>query len=700
MTKTYPFRIALLLILPFLLFSCDELGLNNDDPDDPGDITEKIAEEKSTEYTGVDTELEFTNGAVFKINPADNPGAEQTKVTIAQLDDESYFNGDNHLIFDFNKIAGQYKFDFSVSLPAGLVAEDIVAILYKPVEESEVLDAFEVKFNYDKGTGKLQAGFTAPANNPDGGKFPSFLAGKKYSRLHLSWSDREKLSESPKEVTIPMPFYEQPEGSCWATCATMFARAYTATSDRNREIRVIDFAKYMEHPTLSEGIGLYSFKKWLPSSIKIKSGAECEVSTYVSKSNLLEKIIEKINEKKPLIINMDYPGVGGHAVLVTGYRIDLISASRISVELQLHNPQNVGSESMYTWKDFDWLMKEKSFTEAFQVLYAKSAVPDSRALQTMGMPLNNNLGKFNFRVKSPETGKSYSILMKYDSGADRAYSWYFPNSEICEELPDSTEALVLDVPVYNAAASSKNLQVNVRLYDNEEGDLLIEEVFDHTAGPGESSFMKELPVNVIAAGKKLNCRMEFEIRDAGTFLDGYNIHFTLLPSLTKQIVMFLEADAEFRTTHNGNASYSEDPITMGVGKMTLNGDGKTFEGELSEEMNLAGQKIKLARKLKVVFDKDVNPTKIETLDFEYLTETTYEGVKVHDGRTFAVIKNIELRASEKSGKGWRIERFGTEVCDIVHSTGHKVTPAGPDGATVEMTKFKCESNSQFYITID
>ncbi|MFP4544486.1 MAG: C39 family peptidase [Bacteroidota bacterium] len=697
MKNLYEF-LFLALASVMILSSCENLTDNDkDDPIDPP-IEENIAEEKSADYKGGEVTLEFSNGTSFKINPEDNSERENENISVSLLEGERYFNRSKNLVFDFSKIKNEFVFEFSCKLKENLVKEDILLLMYAPEASDEQIDGTLIDFDYDPSSGVITAKFKAPSSSPEVKSDNQIQSGNKYSRLNLSWADRQELADAPKQKIIQMPYYEQPEGTCWATSAAMLARAYTAASNRKDQVRVIDFVKYMQHSSLNEGMGLYAFKRWLPAAMNIFGDVECETSTFVSKSNMLDEIIKKLDENKPLIFNLNYPGVGAHAVLIVGYEIDLISASKVSVRLLVHNPQNISGEAMYEWKDYDWLMKEKSLTEAFQILYPKASVPGSRALHTLGMPINGTLGELAFVVES-SSGKTYSIRLQYDENAKYGYKWVFPNTDECEVLPDTTKYLRFKLPIYNAGQKQKNLSLTLRIYNQDSGENLFDETTDYTSDPGTGEFEVEMEISsLISATTKFNARMELEIWDGANYQDGYDLHFTMLPKMQREITLYFGADAEYITRCKDGNSTHVDLMAFGAQKMMLDMKGKVLEGSSLEKKDYSHMTQTSTRNLRIEFDKEVNPTKIVKLDYEITSITEYEGEDLGQGHSILKLNNISLSGSDV-GNGWMIIQSGSELCDYLISSSYTYTPYNPDDCSVEMTDFKCAQNSGFNLTI-
>lgn len=579
-------------------------------------------------FTGKDAEIVFPDGGKFTILGDENRDVGDGKIVITTDDDEGYFNTDNSVVFDFSKTTNEYTINFDYDLPKGLISEDIALFFYAADSIAQTLEANRINFDYDNESGELEASFKAPSNNP------SRSSGNKYKRLVLRFTSREELAKNPKTHQVRMPFYEQPGNTCWATCAAMMSRAYSASVDRKREIKIIDYVKYMGHPTLDEGIGIYSFQSRLPHAIEINAGVEFEGSSFFSKSNLLDAIIKKLNEDKPLILKLNYPGIGRHAILVVGYEIDLISAANISVKLLYHNPQNMSNDGMYKWADFDWLMKEKWLTEAYQIIYAEESVPSNRSMHTVAMPLKNHDGELSFIVpmKRQSDGRivEFPINMVYDLDAEYKYHWEFSygNEEI-EAVPDSASVMRLKLPIYNAEQSSKQLAVVYRAYERESGKRLFEESEIKSYNPGSNHYKAEVPVSKFyyidedsgEMEERVKVRMEIEIWEGGTYHDGYTIYFEVEQ---KEKAITLVTAKEIGETIN--LGFSANPADQAGVWIDLNDNGKRDGGEdvtVFEEMadyTLQSQTISIYGDITVFACEENEITKLELSSCKGLEE--------------------------------------------------------------------------------
>jgi|LSQX01.1.fsa_nt_gb hypothetical protein len=696
--------LVMLLFLP----SCDEEPdiVDNDDNTDLI-IDDKNGKEVTAEFTGKDLNFVFSSGGKFMVKADENSGAENEKIVITLIEDEPYFNTENNVVFDFSKMKREFTINFEYALPKSLVAEDIDLFIYSSGTKAETIDAEIISFNYNAQSGILTAKFKAPSKNPVPGKAvgqTTRASSGNYDRVVLSFTSREELAKNPKESIVKMPFYAQPGATCWAACAAMMGRAYSAVNNSKQEMPIIDYIKYMGHSGLDDGIGLYSFKTYLPGALNVKTGVKFEVSSFLSKSNLLSEIINKLNENKPLILKLNYPGIGGHAILVVGYKIDLVSASKISVKLLYHNPQNVGSETMYKWADFDWLMKDKWMQEAYQILYADIAVPTSRSMYTVGMPLKGQDGQLAFIVpiKRASDGAivEFPVAMVYNKDAENKYIWEYALGNIkVDVIPDSASCMRFKLPVFNAAQVSKQLSLELRAYDNETGKKLYEKTVLETFQAGENVFKWDIDMNNFLNNvKNTKVRVEVDLREAGTFLDGYTIYFVAPVKQVFDVFFHVSILAKFYRTDNfgGSSDYIEDELIFQVSEITLNGHGNTYTGTdvYISESGLSETRSTLVLEL----DKATNPTIITKLTFSQTKKFPSYDTYVVRSTGSIELKNIDLKKYFDGVSGYK---YGLEVCSFITNatfTQSWETSYGTDFK--QLVDYRCTTSSSLHVTIE
>ena len=445
---------------------------NIDDIDFSGLIDDESYGESVTEtFTGDDLQLDFDNGTSFKLNATENKGNENQKVSVAIINDERFFNLEGDIVFDFSDNETEFIFDLEFSLHRNLAIDDITLCIYSKANSVDEMDAQHIAFTYDASKGLLKAKFRAPSDSPFN-DIKSTKAGQnkkgRYDRLVISYVKFEESIVSRR--LIPMPFYEQPGGTCWATCANMLSRAYLDASKTLRQPRIIDVVKSMGHQDLNSGVGLYDFKK-VSGILKNTTFYDFETSSFFSSKSMLSHIIKKIDKNIPVVLKFDYPNVGSHVILVVGYEIDVMDNKPENTRLCYHDPRNDGNKGMYLVATYEWLMSQKSYTEVFQTLSAVSEpVPESKTLQTIGMPIfyDTQLAFANGHIGFYEENKFTSlpqVRLTYDKSTSLGYSWnHFKGNTLMTQIEDNASHIALSLPIYNASDVNKNLQLSIKAY--------------------------------------------------------------------------------------------------------------------------------------------------------------------------------------------------------------------------------------------
>jgi hypothetical protein len=499
---------------------------------------ESYGELVTANFTGDDLQLDFDNGASFKLDATANKGNENQKVSVASINDERFFNLEGDLVYDFSNNEAEFTFDMEFNLPKDLTLDDISLCIYSTADSGEEMDAQAIGFTYDASKGQLKAKFRAPSDTPvDDMKSAKAGLNKKgrYDRLVISYVKYGKSLYSRR--LIPMPFYEQPGGTCWATCTQMLSRAYLDASKTLRQPRIIDVIKSMGHQDLNSGVGLSDFKK-IPSILKNITFFDFETLSFINSNNMLAHIIKKLDQNIPVVLKLDYPEAGSHVILVVGYEIDLLYDKPENTRLCYHDPRNDENKGMYLVGTYKWLMSQKSYTEVFQTLSAVSEpVPESKTLQTIGMPIfyDTQLAFANGHIGFYEDSKFTTlpqIRLTYDKNMSLAYSWnHFKGNAPMAQIKDNASHIALSLPIFNASDVNKNIQLSIKAYSGKgENSTLIYENQKSISIEGKttySGFNENIPLSKIFAKENQEIELFVELMDNGKRLDYYTLEFNL-----------------------------------------------------------------------------------------------------------------------------------------------------------------------------
>ncbi len=518
---------------------------------------EEAVQVMAAEFTGDDLKLQFDNGAAFSL-PADaNYDSAIGEVVISLLSGERFFNTDEDIVFDLSQTEHDYNIDFELDLPSGLEAEDIAVFLYSPGSSKEELDLALVEFDYDQASGKLSSTFTAPtAEIPEAmlAHSPHSLtmlahsphsqavrtasnANSKYTRLAVSYAIRKELADGPVGNTIQMPYYQQAENTCWAAVTKMMARAYAPVNDRRRIIRLHDIVKYMGHSDFDGGMGKWAFTRHVPDYLQSRIGVEFEGSTFLRTKALESEIMRLINEDRPVILNLEYPSVGQHQILVIGYEWKLVGdrEDRATFRLLYHDPQGeqVGATTVdkYRWSHFDWLMKDKRSTDAVQIVYADQPPPSARALQTLATPIYNiPVMQRGQAVGDLHFSKSFTHMV-YNQAEPRGYRWIKRRTDdVVDVIPADETHINFTQKIYNAAENTTHAILLIEAYIMGGGGKIFEERQNLALPPGRTRHSFEIDLEDFFADEEREVLVLVQLQeDYYLFLDGYDFRFTLAP---------------------------------------------------------------------------------------------------------------------------------------------------------------------------
>lgn len=692
--KNYINKLLFLVLIIFI--SCDPKDPTG--PNHNNDLTESIEQEITKEYAGNDVEFNFDNKVKISIKSSDNKGAPNGEITIKQIKNENYFNTENDVTFDFSTILSDYVFDIEYNLKPNLVKEDIVIFKYSPENSKIKLDAEIISFNYDNSTGLITAKVS--------GLGKSFLEKgiklqkKNHSRLTISYSDREKLAESDEQIILELPYYAQPGGSCWAACAQMIAKAYSKDNDEySGRLGIIDFVKYLGHSTLNDGVGLWAFRNELPTAIKLYSTTSAEVSTFASSTNMLSEIISKLKEKKPMIMNLLYPDQGTHCVVILGYKKELISAAKMQIKLLIHNPQNVGSEAMYQWVNWDWLMKDKWPQMVYQLLYPETPLP-SPSLVTLGMPIEDQLGELNCRVKIPSNPNhpGYKIGLKYSKKEKNGYYWHINNTK-CDEMPDSTSMLEYRLPIYNASKNSTQAKLKIKLINTKTGKALVKDIKTINCKVGNNFITGYLDLDTLLFDEVLDCGVLFELIDDNTlkYLDGFYLEFKLKRSKI-ELEYFCVADLKLikegvDNDFDGVDDEEDIQVFIQITNIPLKKSNLTYLGNRT----IIKENLQIDEKIKISLDNSQNPTKFTEIEAEVLHIGNYVDYDADFRKEYKIkFENVPIPKPIGGEKWWVIE--GTDLCKymtLIEYTNEYIDKYGEDKK--KYTKFRCTSISRLTV---
>ena len=284
-----------------------------------------------------------------------------------------------------------------------------------------------------------------------------------------------------EKMPIPMPFYVQMDGTCWATAGKMMQKSLYPIG-RDPGYQIYDFMKIHNIP-INIGLPLWKGKSF-SNIIAHDKNMRVEDLRLASTANY--RIRELLNQNHPVIFHRN-----GHIVLVVGYTED----GNVLIQ---HNPQYpyVGG-GMYQRMEFHDSFETGSLlgwvTEKFemiQLIWAEADQDPNRAVQTVGIPSLNEIGveDYPFYFTAPDLiKKSRKVKFYFDNSLTMGYGWKLfgdGSTKIIEVMPKTIDKLILELPVWNADLDhSAAVTLAVKLYEKNNPSNEIHKKLDFSMSP-------------------------------------------------------------------------------------------------------------------------------------------------------------------------------------------------------------------------
>lgn len=453
--------------------------------------------------------------------PADAIG-ESFTLTLSNISPEKLFSTSNSLVYDIDFSTTPQYFIINFQLKQALNKEDISIVCYDPDNTDEMISGYGPDFEYDANTGIATSVFYPGVTTKSTGNLKSINHELLFKRWVAEWD--ENVEGSTETNLLEMPYYTQAGGSCVTTCATMLTKAYKPYRDRESETEIYHFLKYLGI-SKNDGVGPYTFLHSLIKAFHLYTGAGVISEGYFNSSSLQSKIIKEIDNGHPIILNMNYPKIGRHAILIVGYEKVTTGSQKVSYNIIYHNPNL--SSNMYSKNSFEWLMSDKSMVVAYQIIFSSNEAHPKRALQTVGLPLNED-GHIKCNA-------NYTITLDYNLSGNKGYGWFNPAGTKVDTIPAGISSLDLLLPVWNADLSNeKDVKMNVQISQEGINKAVYSEDFPIHLPVGKDAhwFKKSIPASSFISDKGGD-KYTLYVRlydQSDTYLDGFLVDVFIEPT--------------------------------------------------------------------------------------------------------------------------------------------------------------------------
>lgn len=459
------------------------------------------------------------------------------KIVIKKIGNEQIFAKENRNCYEITGIPKGAKATLTFLVPKDLLADYVGVFAYNPTDLSGSL----ITNQYTASEGKITVSdFIFEKKNK--GEEPSYL------RWIVEWDTPEINANPGEEKLIPMPYYEQIGGTCWAAATLMQAKAYIPYSDRKTEISIKDFMKDLKID-LNDGLGTFTFMKVLPYVYhSLTKGAGATTMTFWNKRNYIKELVKRLKENKPIVL---YLPNYRHGVLAVGYRIPSNATSVDEYEFVLHDPkgtipQTAKDGGMYSVRTGEWLFKDAYKLDWFLIMYPDAPVHNERSLQTVLLPSYPHQSEISFNALI--NSKWTLIYLQFDKNKKTGYKWATQTGTEYEVIPSTLNKLTLNLQLYNADLEKpKNLNLQIIIHNKKKDKTTYDKIIPLTLLTDKNKKMYELSLDTnlwlknFGDTTKIDYNIEIKLTDPANslYLDGFNLDFTVKGSkVDKYITSF------------------------------------------------------------------------------------------------------------------------------------------------------------------
>lgn len=518
MTKEKPTFRAHWLALPLLLFlavNCKK-DKNDDPPPGPVVVQETILETASAVIGSQGGNVQLSDGSTVKV--AAGTLSADVKVDFSKIGNENIFNSADRSAYNVTGLPKGVKVSYEFTCPAGKDPDFVGVFNYDPTS----LEGTSVDFEYDQAGGVIRV--------KEYSTLKSLNADQDYRRWIVEWGDNQDFGDKTK--LIPMPFYMQEGGSCWAAASLMLSNSYT-TGYGESSLTIPHYLKAMQIGR-DDGIGMWDFMKNLYYKFhSLSGGAGATTKSYWITNNLLKDIIKSLDNDRPVVLMVTPIS---HVVLVVGYRTYMNASGYDEHELIIHdskaqNPVNTDEGTMYTYRKWEWFLRNKFPTSTFWAMYPDAPVHASRSLQTLGFP---EFPGADQKVEFIYDKNNKRILLHWDHEKPDGYKWVMPNAMDIDTIPASVKALNLKLQLFNADLdNTAECELRISLF-NEKKNV--------------STYYKKFPVTMGTDKRPVNKNYEIPAKEwLKTFGDTTLIDYSLQCNLYNGWGKYLDGwQAKFR----------------------------------------------------------------------------------------------------------------------------------------------------------
>jgi hypothetical protein len=525
----YSYAVLALMTIVGLVLAISGCSKSADPDNSKPPVGPTVVDQVSATITPAGGELKLKNGMALSVPAGVVEGS--TSVTLSQLESDTAFTASFHTVL---------RLDYTGTLSGGSIKI--------PLEQTQRADRIGIVYEAPGATAITYLTGMVNATN-DTFTVPLGDASTSPAKLAAGQGDVGKgayiIEKGPGytattgQLLIPMPYYEQDGGNCWAAAWLMFMKGYKSVLANDEIYKILAWTGVGK----DDGFGWASMGD-IKSRTELALSLTAEKITWAQYANWEDYVVKKLDEGKPVLAN-----VIDHQIVIVGYEITNAGSGQ-TTSFIFHDPQNEGARRPYTKWTSDQLRAKwwdagivKMLVNYFVTITVNTVPPPDRRLQTVhlldGDPSPAFTSLIGKGIVADSSGRVADIVV-WDHTKSSGLTFAKGN-----EAPRSMDSLILrKAPVWNTDRSAAAaLRVRTSLYRVEDGvfkepPLNVDEknktVMSDSVYYYDASFPLEPLLSSLRGGDTLFA-VETEIFNSGLRADAFDFQFKYRPLRIKSL---------------------------------------------------------------------------------------------------------------------------------------------------------------------
>lgn len=397
--------------------------------------------------------------------------------TFNEVSNNKYFTKSGQKTYELTGTKQPNTITLVFKVETGLSVDGVGVVAYDP----STFETIKPDFSYNSSTGEITVNLSkSSALNLSKSSTPlisnATTAYDMQKHTHLLTETAKQSLGKYESIKIPMPYYSQYSGTCWAASFSMLEKGYGTKHE------IGDWLYALQRGPC-DGISLSAFndaKNVFASFNKNIKSDDVKVSTSITKTGVLNDFIAQLDKGYPLVFRLP-----AHVVVILGYEKSTDSNGNVTYLFTMHDPKDAANVDTTWYGQYTTLSFNESWNlnpvdwPIWKVLWIEKK-PDNMKLQTMVTPnyqnsgeeceLSNSqvLGDLKFYIPASSATAKDSTFVFYQSTKDafaegspyKSYRWVTTENKTYGTIPGSqTKDLEIAIRGYNADFLSAEAKV-------------------------------------------------------------------------------------------------------------------------------------------------------------------------------------------------------------------------------------------------